>query len=138
VIGLVAGLIASLGIGVFVWSRGSGGTVTADTAGPRGPASVAAAKLDALSLASAEETFFTDNQKYLAAGMTPAVVALGPVLVHLSATDSASVVLDPAGVGYCITVVSHSATSSAASTVVYVSTAGGLQSSVVTTCPASF
>jgi len=137
-VGLGAALVASLTIGVFVWSRSSGTTAAPDTSGPRGPASVAAAKLDALSLASSEETFYADHQKYLAIASTPGVIALGSAVVHLSPTDSASVVVDPAGVGYCISVVSRSATSSASSTVVYVSTAGGLQPNVVTSCPATF
>jgi type IV pilus assembly protein PilA len=131
-------LVASVGIGFFVWSRGSGTPVTADTGGPRGPASVAGAKLDALSLASAEETFYTDHQKYLPIATTPGILALGAVVVHLSPSDSASITLDAAGVGYCISVTSRSATTSASSTVIYVSTAGGLQPNVVTSCPAAF
>jgi len=136
--GLGAAVVASLAIAGWVWAHSSGGSATPDTSGPRGPASVAAAQLDAQSLASSEETFFADHQKYLAVSQTPGVIALGSAVVHLSATDSASVVVDPAGVGYCILVVSRSATSSASSTVVYVSTAGGLQPDAVTGCPAVF
>ena len=138
VIGLVVAVVAAVSIGGLLWSRSSGGSAAPDTSGPRGPASVAAAKLDAQSLASSEETFFADHQKYLAVATTPGVIALGSAVVHLSPSDSASVVVDPAGVGYCISVVSRSATSSASSTVVYVSTAGGLQPDVVTACPAAF
>ena len=136
--GLVVAVIASLGIAGFVWSHDSGAAGSAQAGGSRGPAAVAAAKLDALSLASAEETFFSDHQKYLDVAATPGIVVLGAAVVHLSPDDAATVRVDPAGVGYCIAVVSRSGTTGASSTVVYVSTAGGLQPSLVTTCPAAF
>jgi len=138
IVGLVAGLVVSLAVASVIWSRSTGSQPVGDTGGPRGPAYAAAAKLDALSLSSAEETFFTDNQKYLSVPPTPGVVPFGTALVHLSSSDTATVTLDGAGVGYCIVVTSQSVVSGASSTVVYVSTAGGLQPSLVTACPSTF
>jgi hypothetical protein len=114
------------------------GTPAADTGGPRGPASVASAKSDAHNLAAAEETVYADRQVYLAIPRSSGVVELGQTVVHLSAQNTASVALNPSGTGYCIVVVSKSPTTSASSTAVYVSTLGGLQASLLTTCPASY
>ena len=106
-------------------------------AGPRGPAAVVGAKLDARSLANAEETFFTEHQKYLPIAATTDILELGNSVVRLSPTDTATVTLDTAGTAYCVLVTTKSPTSAASSSVVYVSSQGGLLPSSVTHCPAA-
>jgi hypothetical protein len=138
IIGLAVGLVVALAAAVFVWSKLSSGGSASDIGGERGPAAIVAAKADATSLAAAEETFNADHQKYIALSPTPGTIELDKTVVTLSAEDTASVVIDPSGVGYCILVVSRSPTTSASSTIVYVSTQGGLLSSLTTTCPANF
>jgi hypothetical protein len=99
---------------------------------------MAAARSDALSLAAAEETYYNDHQAYAAVPSASGIVVLDKSVAHLSADDSATVTVNPSGTGYCLLVTSTSPTSHASSTVVYVSTAGGLQPSLVTTCPANY
>jgi Protein of unknown function (DUF2510) len=131
-------VVAGLVLLIMKLTSGDGGTPSAGTGGPRGPAAQASAKLDAQSLATAEETIYSERQAYLPVAATTAVISLGQTVVHLSPQNSASVAVNPSGTGYCILVVSKSPTSGASSTVVYVSTDGGLEPSVVTTCPASY
>ena len=89
-----------------LWALKVGGSTpkTVPTGGPRGPASQAAAKLDALGLASAEETVYAGRQSYLAIPKTSGVIEMGQTVVHLSPQDSASVALNPSATGYCIVV----------------------------------
>lgn len=137
------GVAALVLLGVLVYllinmlSGADGTPASPGTGGPRGPAAQAAAKLDALSLAAAEETVYAGRQSYLAFPASTGVVEMGATVVHLSPTDRATARLNPSGTGYCIVVTSTSHTSGASSTVVYVSTLGGLQP-LATTCPASY
>ena len=142
-------VIASIGVGllvviaglVFLVSKLMSGSTDAPTAdpgaGPRGPAAVVAAKLDARSLANAEETYFTEHQNYLPLTATIDILELGNSIVRLSPTDTATVTLNTAGTAYCIVVTTKSPTSPASSSVVYVSSKGGLLPSSVTRCPAA-
>ena len=142
-------VIAAIGVGLLVVIAGlvllvsklmsdSSDAPAADPgAGPRGPAAVVGAKLDARSLANAEETFFTEHQKYLPIAATTDILELGNSVVRLSPTDTATVTLDTAGTAYCVLVTTKSATSTASSSVVYVSSQGGLLPSSVTHCPAA-
>ena len=95
------------------------------------------AKLDARSLANAEETYFTEHQSYLPLTATIDILELGNSIVRLSPTDTATVTLNTAGTAYCIVVTTKSPTSPASSSVVYVSSKGGLLPSSVTRCPAA-
>ncbi len=142
-------VIAAIGVGllaviaglVFLVSKLMSGSTDAPAAdpgaGPRGPAAVVGAKLDARSLANAEETFYTEHQKYLPISATTDVHELGGSVVRLSPTDTATVTLNTAGTAYCIVVTTKSPTSAASSSVVYVSSKGGLLPSSVTRCPAA-
>ena len=136
-IGILALLVVA-GCAIWALKVGSGGDSTAALpSGPRGPAAQAAAKLDALSLAAAEETVYAGRQSYLAIPTSSGVVEMGQTVVHLSPQDSASVTLNPSATGYCVVVTSASPTTQARSVAVYVSTLGGIQP-LATTCPASY
>jgi hypothetical protein len=149
--GIAAAIVLVLAVGYFGYTKVSGGSDSSaapgTSAGPlanlanlgdRGAVAVVVAKADMLNLAKAEETFFTDNQKYLALEPTTGVALLGNTQVNLSPQDTASVVLNQTGSGFCDLVTTTSPTTGARSTVVYVSTQGGLMPPSYTACPKNF
>ena len=127
--------------GCVLWFKLMSGSTAATPlggfGGARGPAAAASTKLDAQSIATAEETVYSAQQVYLPFGPSTDIVVLGKTEIRLSPQNTASVVLNGSATGYCILVVSKSPTTGATSSSVYVSTLGGLQL-LATSCPATF
>jgi Protein of unknown function (DUF2510) len=138
---LLAVLAVLVIAGCVLWFKLMSGTTAATPlggfGGARGPAAAASTKLDAQSIATAEETVYSTQQVYLPFGPSTDIVVLGKTEIRLSAQNTASVVLNGSATGYCILVVSKSPTTRATSTSVYVSTQGGLQL-LATSCPVKF
>ncbi|HEY5031023.1 MAG TPA: DUF2510 domain-containing protein [Actinomycetes bacterium] len=138
---LLAVLAVLVIAGCVLWfklmSGGTAATPLGGFGGARGPAAAASTKVDAQSIAAAEETVYSTQQVYLPFGPSTDIVVLGKTEIRLSPQNTASVVLNGSATGYCILVVSKSPTTKATSTSVYVSTLGGLQL-LATTCPATF
>jgi hypothetical protein len=146
---VLAGVLVLLLLGgavVFAKSMlgGSGGSPDDGSAGPGGLSApgnpqVAAMKSDVLSIATAEETLYTDTQAFATGSSAGGSLQIGGHPVRLSAAgETVSVVVSPSRTGYCIRAARTPAGGGTPQVVVYVSTQGGLQPSLVTACPATF
>jgi type IV pilus assembly protein PilA len=117
---IIIGILAAIAIPVFLNQRKK--------------AVDASLKSDLRTVANAEETYFVDNQAYVAfAATTSPVIGTGNT-VKLSPNNTVSVVQGAAGVGtYCITATNPNS-SNPAQGLVYKSDQGGLQAAGQT-CP---
>lgn len=125
VVMIIIGILAAIAIPVFLNQRKK----AVDTS----------MRSDLRTIATAEETYFTDNQKYAAIGGTAPALTVGTDAVKASTGNTFAIVgLDKdggkvavdAGVGYCITATNTKG--SAAAGQIYNSLAGGL---TTTPCP---
>jgi hypothetical protein len=141
-----AGALALLVVAVLVGKNALGGSAAPDT-GTQGVAGligqgnpqVAALRSDVLSIATAEETEFSQAQGYVAASGAGGQLRVGVTPVRLSALGEAvTIVVSAARTSYCIKATRTPAGATQPQVVVYVSSAGGLQPSLVTACPAVF
>ena len=123
---IIIGILAAIAIPVFLNQRKK--------------AVDSSMKSDARTVANEEETYFTDQQKYVAVAQT-ASPTIGANAVTLSNGNNVTVTLGTAAANlgaYCIVVDRVSGMQPGTQAWVYVSNKGGLQPSGSTTCPASF
>jgi hypothetical protein len=142
-LGVVVLLVAAVLLGKsFV--GGSGSTDTGSSQGISGLSvagnpQVAAMRSDVLSIATAEEQTYADTQAYAAATGAGGPLRIGKTPVRLSAAgENVTIVLSQSRLAYCIRAARVPAGGGDPQVVVYVSSTGGMQPSLVTTCPASF
>ncbi|WP_380156707.1 type II secretion system protein [Kineococcus sp. R86509] len=117
VVMIIIGILAAIAVPVFLQQRQKAVDASLQT--------------DLRSLALQEETYYTDNNGYLAFAATTSPTIIDPV--KLSPGVSASVELNSSKQSYCV-VVSHPKASQSR---VHISSKGGPQPSSVTTCPAA-
>jgi prepilin-type N-terminal cleavage/methylation domain-containing protein len=118
---IIIGILAAIAIPVFLNQRKK----AVDTS----------MKSDLRTVANEEETYFTDNQKYIAAPAA-AVVAVGATNVTLSKGNVGSVILNATGSAYCILVTRAAGFQPSSQDWTYVSNLGGLQAAPLAACPA--
>jgi len=116
---IIIGILAAIAIPVFLNQRKK--------------AVDASMKSDLRQVANEEETYFVDNQSYVAVSAGTTSLAVGTDTVRLSGNNSVSVILNTAGTAYCIAATNTGATHGWT----YVSSLGGLQPAASTTCPAA-
>jgi type IV pilus assembly protein PilA len=121
---IIIGILAAIAIPVFLNQRKKGVD--------------ASMKSDLRTVANEEETYFTDNQAYVAAAAAtgPASITVGADAVKLSGGNTVSVILNaPVGVvvptAYCVKAVN----TGGSHTWVYISSQGGLQPAATVACP---
>jgi len=124
---IIIGILAAIAIPVFLNQRKK--------------AVDASMKSDARTVANEEETYYVDNQIYLAVGSSTGTATIGTDVVTLSNGNTVTVTLGtkttPAS-GYCVLVTNPKGTSGSSTTgIAYVSSKGGLQQGVSSTCPAA-
>ena len=123
---IIIGILAAIAIPVFLNQRKK----AVDTS----------MKADLRSIANEEETYFTDNQNYVAvASANPAVV--GTTNVRMSDGNLGSVILGTAAANlsaYCISVTRAAGKQPGTQNWVYISNAGGIQPAGTNACPAGF
>ena len=143
----VLGVVVLLAVAVLVGKTVLGGSGPAGSGAGQGLSGLAAAgnpqvaamRSDVLSVATAEEDSFTAAQTYSAASGAGGQLKVGTTAVRLSAAgESVTVVLSPSHLAYCIRATRTPAGGGDPQVVVYVSSTGGLQPALVTTCPATF
>jgi hypothetical protein len=99
---------------------------------------VAAMRSDVISIASAEEEAFAQSQAYVAATSTAGTLVLAGQPLRLSAPgELVTVKVNQPGTAYCIVAQRVPAGGGAPQTAVYLSSAGGLSTSLAA-CPPSF
>ena len=121
---IIIGILAAIAIPVFLNQRKK--------------AVDASMKSDVRTVANEEETYYTDQQNYLAATGSYAAggVTIGTNTVKVSNGNSITVTLNTAGTAYCILATNPKGTLGTTTTgVVYISSQGGLQPVGTTTCP---
>jgi type IV pilus assembly protein PilA len=121
---IIIGILAAIAIPVFLNQRKK--------------AVDSSMKSDARTVANEEETYFTDNQSYVAVG--PAnPLTIGANTIHLSTGNQAQVKLNPTGSAtgtFCVQVTRLGTAQPGSQTGwVYISDMGGLQPSGTTACP---
>jgi type IV pilus assembly protein PilA len=128
---IIIGILAAIAIPVFLNQRKK--------------AVDSSMKSDARTIANEEETYFTDQQKYVAATSggtaTSPTIAIGTNTVSLSTGNKATVTLGTATANlgaYCIVTDRQAGLQPGTQPWVYVSNAGGLQPTGTTTCPTNF
>jgi prepilin-type N-terminal cleavage/methylation domain-containing protein len=124
---IIIGILAAIAIPIFLNQRKK--------------AVDASMKSDARTVANEEETYYVDNQIYLAVGSTTGTAVVGPDTVTLSNGNTVTVTLGtkttPAS-AFCVLVTNPKGTSGSSTTgVAYVSSKGGIQQGVTATCPAA-
>jgi type IV pilus assembly protein PilA len=119
---IIIGILAAIAIPVFLNQRKK----AVDTS----------MKSDARTVANEEETYFTDNQNYIAAASANPV-AVGPTNVQLSNGNLADVVLNSVGSAYCVHLTRAAGKQPGTQDWVYISNKGGLQPAGTTACPAA-
>jgi len=136
---IVAAVVVLAALGLLAVKLTSGGSDDATGLVPTGtkasvPVTPAQATVlsDSLTVATAEETAFTDNEAYVAVHVPSNRLVLNGQSVPLSAGNTATVTLASAGSAYCIRVVGTSGVA------VYVSDRGGRQPPSVTGCPPGY
>ena len=125
VVMIIIGILAAIAIPVFLNQRKK----AVDTS----------IKSDLRTVANEMETAYTDNQQYPAGATGTDTVTIGTTAVKLTKGNTVTVTINaataPAASAYCIV---GDNTGKSSHAWVYVSSAGGLQASSVTACPASF
>ena len=118
---IIIGILAAIAIPVFLNQRKK----AVDTS----------MKSDLRTVANEEETYFTDNQNYIAVvSANPAVV--GPTSVQLSNGNLISVILNASVSAYCVRLTLAAGKQPGTQDWVYISNQGGLQPAGTTVCPA--
>ena len=118
---IIIGILAAIAIPVFLNQRKK----AVDTS----------MKSDLRTVANEEETYFTDNQNYIAvASANPAVV--GTTNVQLSNGNLISVIINASGSAYCELATRAAGKQPGTQDWVYISNQGGLQPAGTTVCPA--
>ena len=118
---IIIGILAAIAIPVFLNQRKK----AVDTS----------MKSDLRTVANEEETYFTDNQNYIAVvSANPAVV--GPTSVQLSNGNLISVILNASGSAYCELATRAAGKQPGTQSWVYISNQGGLQPAGTVACPA--
>jgi prepilin-type N-terminal cleavage/methylation domain-containing protein len=121
VVMIIIGILAAIAIPVFLNQRKK--------------AVDASIKSDLRTIANEEETYYTDNQAYLAISGVSGSLTIGSDSVKLSSGDTITVTLNTAANAYCIKGVN---TGKASNDWYYVSSSGGLQPTTYTgACGAS-
>jgi prepilin-type N-terminal cleavage/methylation domain-containing protein len=119
---IIIGILAAIAIPVFLNQRKK----AVDTS----------MKSDLRTVANEEETYFTDNQNYIAvASANPAVV--GTTNVQLSNGNLISVIINASGSAYCELATRAAGKQPGTQDWVYISNQGGLQPAGTTACPAA-
>src|SRR4051794_23506978 len=119
---IIIGILAAIAIPVFLNQRKK----AVDTS----------MKSDLRTIANEEETYFTDNQAYLAVAVSHPVV-IGTTSVQLSNGNQGAITLNASKSAYCIDVSRVANFQPATQTDwVYISNLGGIQPAGVTTCAA--
>ena len=126
---IIIGILAAIAIPVFLNQRKK----AVDTS----------MKSDLRTIANEEETYFTDFQKYIAAGPNGLGVPLnvGATPVQLTNGNEATVILGTAAANlsaYCISITRDATVQPGTQNWVYISNQGGLQPAGTTACPAGF
>ena len=126
---IIIGILAAIAIPVFLNQRKK----AVDTS----------MKSDLRTVANEEETYFTDNQKYIAVAQNalgaPAVV--GTTNVQLTNGNRVTVILGTAAANlsaYCSVITRDATVQPGTQNWVYISNAGGLQPAGTVACPAGF
>jgi prepilin-type N-terminal cleavage/methylation domain-containing protein len=126
---IIIGILAAIAIPVFLNQRKK----AVDTS----------MKSDLRTIANEEETYFTDNQKYIAVAQNalgaPAVV--GATNVQLTQGNKVTVILGTAAANlsaYCEVITRDATVQPGTQDWVYISNKGGLQPAGTTACPAGF
>ncbi|PRY17906.1 type IV pilin protein [Kineococcus rhizosphaerae] len=120
VVMIIIGILAAIAIPVFLNQRKK--------------AVDSSLKADVKTIATAEETNFTDNSAYVATtGAAGADLTIGDT-VKVSPNNAFTITLNTAGTAYCIV----GTNTKASRPLVYVSSAGGQQPTSVTVCPTTF
>ena len=121
---IIIGILAAIAIPVFLNQRKK--------------AVDASMKSDLRTIANEEETYFTDNQAYLALATTTAP-SLNGNAVTLSNGNNVTVTLNGAGSAFCVVAARVAGKQPGSQTGwVYVSSKGGIQGTGVTACPGTF
>ena len=112
---IIIGILAAIAIPVFLNQRKK--------------AVDASMKSDVRTVANEEETYYTDQQNYLAASGSYAAggVTIGTNTVKVSNGNTITVTLNTAGTAYCIIATNLKGSLASPQGVVYVSSKGGLQ-----------
>jgi type IV pilus assembly protein PilA len=125
VVMIIIGILAAIAIPVFLNQRKK--------------AIDSSIKSDLRTVANEEETYFTDNQHYVAVTGTSGSMTIGTDVVKLSTGNTLTVTLNnataTAATAYCVTGVN---TNGSTAGIVYVSSSGGIQDSGTTACPTTF
>jgi prepilin-type N-terminal cleavage/methylation domain-containing protein len=126
---IIIGILAAIAIPVFLNQRKK----AVDTS----------MKSDLRTIANEEETYFTDNQKYIAVAQNAlgAPAAVGATNVQLTQGNKVTVILGTAAANlsaYCEVITRDATVQPGTQDWVYISNAGGLQPAGVTACPAGF
>lgn len=118
VVMIIIGILAAIAIPVFLNQRKK--------------AVDSSMKSDLRSIANQEETYYTDNQAYLAVAAVTGTATIGDD-VELSSNNQITVTLNTAGTAYCVL----AENSGGSHNWVYVSSQGGLQGGATVACPAA-
>ena len=126
---IIIGILAAIAIPVFLNQRKK--------------AVDASMKSDVRTIANEEETYYTDRQYYFVVPASTGTATVGTNAVKLSPGNTVQVFLNNAtassATAYCIVATNPKGTlGSTTLGVVYVSSAGGLQPTTQTACPASY
>jgi type IV pilus assembly protein PilA len=116
---IIIGILAAIAIPVFLNQRKK--------------AVDASMKSDLNTIATEEETYYTDNQAYVAVAASTGTMTVGADTVHLSPGNTVTASVDTLGTAYCILGTNPKGTNNW----VYVSSQGGLQANTVVACPAA-
>ena len=116
---IIIGILAAIAIPVFLNQRKKGVD--------------ASMKSDLRTVANEEETYFTDNQSYVALTGTAPNMTVGTNTVKLSSNNAVTVTLNTVAgaAAYCL----QAANTSGSHAWVYISSQGGLQPAATVTCP---
>jgi hypothetical protein len=96
-------------------------------------------KSDARTIANEEETYFTDNQRYLGITSATATPSLNGNTVRLSNGNTVSVTVNATNSAFCAVVGRAGGAQPASQDYwVYVSSKGGLQPTGQTSCPVTY
>jgi type IV pilus assembly protein PilA len=123
---IIIGILAAIAIPVFLNQRKK--------------AVDASMKSDARTVANEEETYFVDNQKYVAIGTAANPLTIGASSVKLTTGNLGTVDVGNSNAAYCVTVsrdLTGGAQPGSQTAWVYESWNGGLQPAGTTACPAA-
>jgi type IV pilus assembly protein PilA len=116
---IIIGILAAVAIPVFLNQRRKAVDATE--------------KSDLYTVAVEEETYYTDNQAYVAVAASSGTMTIGADTLHLSSGNTVTVSVDTSGTAFCVEATDPRGTNNW----FWISSEGDLQPNVVTTCPAA-